>query len=124
VLNAAEEGKVEIVISALTIAEVLALRGKQPIPSERAETLRRFFRRQFFLTVDVDRFIAERARELVWGLGIKPKDAIHVATALSVSVSYFDTFDSGLLAKSGKVGGEPPLTICKPGFGMQQRFRL
>jgi predicted nucleic acid-binding protein len=122
VLDAAEDGKLEVVVSALTIAEVLALRGKDPIPADRADAVRRFFRRDFFVVADVDRFIAEHARELVWGAGIKPKDAIHVATALSLDVPYLDTFDDGLIGKSGSVGGKPPLVICKPGFGMQGKL--
>ena len=60
VLDAAENGRVEIVISALVIAEVIALRGNAPIPSVQAEPVRRFFRREFFVVVDVDRFIASR----------------------------------------------------------------
>ncbi len=119
VLDAAEEGKLEIVVSALTLVEVVKLRGRPPIPSSVAETVRQFFRNRYFLVVDVDRFIAEHARHLFWEHGIKAKDAVHVATPLSVGVPYLDTFDEELIAKSGKVGGDPPLTICRPGDGMQ-----
>lgn len=122
VLDAAEAGKLELVISTLTIAEVLALRGKAPIPAERAEAVRRFFRRQYFIVADVTRFIAEQARELVWAHGVKPKDAIHVATVLEAGVPRLDTFDDGLLARSGKVGGDPTLLIVPPGAGMQGRL--
>lgn len=122
VLDAAEDGKLEIVISTLTIAEVLALRGRAPIPVERADLVRRFFRRRFFLVADVTRFIAEQARELVWAHGVKPKDAIHVATALDAGVPYLDTFDGGLVTKSGQVGGDPVLAIVRPGTGMQDRL--
>lgn len=122
VLDAAEAGRLELVISTLTIAEVLALKGQAPIPSDRAETVRRFFRRRYFLVADVTRFIAEQARDLVWTHGVKPKDAIHVATALSARVPYLDTFDEGLLKKSGRMGGDPTLLIVKPGTGMQERL--
>ena len=121
-LDAAEAGRVELVISTLTIAEVLALKGQAPIPADRAETVRRFFRRKYFLVADVTRFVAEQARDLVWTHGIKPKDAIHVATALSAGVPFLDTFDVGLLKRTGQVGGEPLLQIVKPGAGMQQRL--
>ncbi len=124
VLDAAEDGKLELVISALVIAEVLALRGKQPIPQAEATMVRQCFRRQSFLVVNLDRFIAEHAREVVWDKGIKPKDAIHVATALSANVPFLDTFDAGLIAKSGQVGGDPRLVICQPGDGMQKQLDL
>lgn len=122
VLDAAEDGKLEIVISTLTIAEVLALRGHARIPADLADTVRRFFRRRYFLVADVTRFIAEQARELVWTHGVKPKDAIHVATALEAGVPYLDTFDDGLIARSGQVGGDPLLAIVRPGAGMQERL--
>jgi predicted nucleic acid-binding protein len=44
---------------------------------------------------------------------IKPKDAIHVATAIDAKTPVLETFDDGLLGKSGKVG-TPPLVIRKP----------
>lgn len=119
VIEVAEAGTLEIVVSALTLVEVLMLRGRAPIPPDAAETVRQFFRRSYFLVVDVDRFIAEHSRELVWRYGIKPKDAVHVASALSLGVPYLDTFDHDLIARSGTVGGDPPLLICRPGVGMQ-----
>jgi predicted nuclease of predicted toxin-antitoxin system len=44
---------------------------------------------------------------------IKPKDAIHVATALDAAVFALETFDDGLINKSGKIGN-PSLIIRKP----------
>jgi predicted nucleic acid-binding protein len=61
----------------------------------------------------LDRILAEEARKLVWGHGIKPKDAIHVATALDAEVDRMETFDDALIKKSGTVGS-PPLEIGKP----------
>ncbi len=124
VLDAAEAGQLEVVISALTIVEVLLLRNQPAIPKDRAEIVRAFFRNSYFVAVDVDRFIAERSQELVWDYGVKPKDAIHVATALDRKVPVFDTFDSGLLSKSLSLGGTPPLVICKPGDGMQSNLGI
>lgn len=40
----------------------------------------------------------------VWEDDIKPKDAIHVATALALGANALETFDQGLIGKSGKVG--------------------
>jgi predicted nucleic acid-binding protein len=62
---------------------------------------------------NVTRLVAESAQDLVWDHGVKPKDAIHVATALEAKVQALETFDDGLLKKSRKIG-VPPLLIRKP----------
>lgn len=108
-----EGGDVFIVTSALTLAEVLWLRGAPRIPKGKAETLGRFFRRSFIKVRPVTRSIAEAAQDVVWNHNIKPKDAIHVATALDAKIAILETFDENLLAKSGTVGN-PVLTIRKP----------
>jgi predicted nucleic acid-binding protein len=102
-----------IITSALTIAEVLWLRGAPPIPQEKAELVRKFFRRSYIRVRNVTRRISENAQELVWNDRIRPKDAIHVATALDANVDALETFDEGLLKKSGSVGN-PSLEIRKP----------
>lgn len=113
VIRAAEEGKTILVTSALTIAEVLWLRGEPRIPADRAETVQRFFEHDWIVVNDLDRYLAEQARHLVWNNSIKPKDAVHVATALDAQVDRLETFDEPLIAKSGSVG-EPPLEIGQP----------
>jgi predicted nucleic acid-binding protein len=113
VIREAEAGQTEIVTSALTLAEVLYLRGHQPIPSADAEKLERFFEHEYIVVNDVDRMLAEEARKLVWNQGIRPKDAIHVATAIDAEVERLETFDADLIKRSGAVGN-PPLTIDRP----------
>ena len=50
----------------------------------------------------------------MWDHNVKPKDAVHVATALPApEVSMFNTFDGPLIGKSGLIGS-PPLTIEEP----------
>ena len=49
VLTAAEDGKVQIVTSALTIAEVLALRGRQKIPPSDRAKVEAFFRSDYIV---------------------------------------------------------------------------
>ncbi|HEX5959128.1 MAG TPA: hypothetical protein VFY92_10820, partial [Hyphomicrobiaceae bacterium] len=49
VLTAAEDGKVQIVTSALTIAEVLALRGRPPIPPSDRAKIEAFFRSDYIV---------------------------------------------------------------------------
>ena len=113
VLDLAERGDIEIVTSALTIAEVLRLRPKDALPSERRSSVEALFNRPSIRTMMLTRPLAEAARDLVWDNGIDPKDAIHVASALAAKVDVLNTFDGDLIGKSGDVGS-PPLTIEEP----------
>ena len=113
VLNLASRGDVEIITSALTIAEVLNLQGHQPISADKRRQVIDFFKHSYIITMSITRRIAEESREMVWDHGIKPKDALHVATALSAKVDVFNTFDQPLIGKSLKVGN-PKLRIEIP----------
>lgn len=105
VLEDAEKGKILIVTSALTLSEVLALRGKSrlpPSPKMKAKVID-FFKNEYIAVQNVTREIAELSRDLVWDSGIKPKDAIHVASAIASDVSAFETYDRPLRNKGNKV---------------------
>ncbi|MBF0373093.1 MAG: type II toxin-antitoxin system VapC family toxin [Alphaproteobacteria bacterium] len=120
-LERAEAGDILIVTSTLTLAECLWLRNAPPIPKDRADIVRKFFRRSIIRLRNVTRFISEEAQTLVWDYGIKPKDAIHVATAIEAKIQTLETFDDGLISKSGKAGS-PPLLIRKPLPSSQPRL--
>lgn len=100
----AAKGELILVTSALTIAEVLWTRNSPKLTADRAAIVRRFFRRSYIRIRAVTRTISETAQDVVWDHGIKPKDAIHVATALDAKVTVLETFDLGLIAKSGILG--------------------
>ena len=114
VLIDAQDGRLQIVTSALTIAEVLALRYQPKIPADRRQVVEAFFRNDYILVRTLTRRTAESAREFVWSHDVKPKDAVHIATALEAKLPMLHTFDGGLHGKSGKVGGAPLLQIKKP----------
>jgi predicted nucleic acid-binding protein len=115
VLEDAENGKILIVTCALTLAEVLALRGQPRIPPEPAlkQKVKEFFKNEYIAVQNVTRQVAELARDLVWDYEIAPKDALHVAAALAVEAPILETYDQPLIGKSGKVGN-PPLIIREP----------
>ena len=112
VLNLAAKGDVEIVTSALTIAEVLHIKGRQPITADKRQQVTDFFKRSYIIAVSITRRIAEESREYVWDHGIDPKDALHVATAISAKVDVFNTFDRALIGKSLAVGN-PKLLLAR-----------
>ncbi len=122
-LDRAKIGEVLIVTSTLTLAEVLWMKKAPRIPKEKAELVQRFFRRSYIRVYNVTRKIAESAQDLVWDNNIKPKDAIHVATAVNLGLLYLETFDKGLLKKSEEIG-DPLLIIRKPQQPKQGSFDL
>jgi len=113
VLDAAESGRILIVTSALTIAEVLHVKRQKPVPVEKREQISKFFKQPFIAIQNVTRKIAEYAQVVYWDHGIEPKDAIHVSTAIINRIGVLNTFDGYLLGCNGKVG-DPPLKIEKP----------
>ena len=113
VLEAAESGTIEIVTSALTLVEVIKLKGEKHLPREKEEIIRGFFENPYIIVREVDRFIAEDARELIWAHNLNPKDSVHLATALRLKLSVLDTFDRDLMKLTGKLG-VPKLIIGHP----------
>jgi predicted nucleic acid-binding protein len=120
-LERAETGEVCIITSALTIAECLWLRGSAPIPKNRAQVVRQFFRHSYIRVRNVTRKTSEMAQDLVWDYGIRPKDAIHVATALEARVPIIETFDEPFIRKTMLIGS-PALIIRVPIGPMQPRL--
>lgn len=116
-LDAVAAGKVELYISVLAIAETLMIRGKPKLPVSTKLKVKGFFKNPWIIPVEIDRYCAEVAQDLVWDYGIAPKDAIHVAPALLANCEILETFDHGLMKKSEKVGGTPRLEIREPGYG-------
>lgn len=112
-LDRAKSGEVLILTSTLTVAEVLWMRNSPPVPHDKAEMVRRFFRKSYMRLRNVTRSVAEGAQDLVWHHSVRPKDAIHVATAMDAKVFALETFDEGLLKKTGTIGN-PSLIIRKP----------
>jgi predicted nucleic acid-binding protein len=115
VLSAAEEGKIDIVTSALTLTEVIKKKGEKPIPRDREQKIKDFFEHPWIIVREVDRFVAEQARDLIWqhGGALSSPDAIQLATALGLKLSVMDTFDDDLIKLSGKIGN-PRLVIGHP----------
>jgi predicted nucleic acid-binding protein len=123
VLQAAEAGRLLIVTSALTIAEVLYVKGHKAMPPEKRQKVAAFFKQPYISVQNVTRKIAELARDLYWDANVRPKDAVHVATALIYRLPELNTFDKHLLGLNGKVG-DPTITIRIPHEPGQGKLEL
>lgn len=118
VIQEAERGRLLIATSAITITEVIKLRSRTRLLPEKWPLVDTFFRHEWMSIRNVDRFIAERARALIWEHDLSQKDAVHVATAVRWKLSRMDTFDKELIKQSGKFG-DPPLIIGEPDLPIQ-----
>lgn len=114
-LKQAEKGDIEIVTSAFTLAEVCK---RNPTPSAPVINLAAFFDQKYILLIPIDKQIGLRAQNLqLAGIGgLKPPDAVHLASALVANVPVFHTFDKKLLELDKKLsladGSE--LSIVRP----------
>ena len=115
IVEQAERGELEIVVSALAAAEVSFLEGYSEEDSE--DIIREFFGRDYVILVAVDARTAAAARSLVSRyrneMRIKPADAIHLATAIQLSLSVLETTDNDLLRFSG-LEGNPAIVVRAP----------
>jgi predicted nucleic acid-binding protein len=117
VARAASEGLVAIYTSTATFVECIYIKGKiNRFKKEHEETIAKFFMHKWIVPINCDRQVAELARHLIWQHPhLKPKDAIHVASALVQPMDLMHSYDNDDLVKlSGQIGN-PPLKICYPG---------
>jgi len=118
VIQAAKKGTLEILTSTFCLAEVCKVPADKKGTSDK---LADYFENDYILLTNVDRVVAERARDLmVSHTGLKPPDAIHLATAaVSPGIVEMHTFDDRLLRLNGLIdkADGTKLKICKPDAG-------
>jgi predicted nucleic acid-binding protein len=113
ILGLAEKGSFQLYASTFIEAEVVKAPDEPPLSASQETKISAFFERAFFVWVEVDRLIAQKARQLVRDHQWKPPDAIHVATALRAGCDQFLTWD-GKLRKNQDSYTVEGLEICVP----------
>lgn len=122
VLEDGRTGATKTITSALTLTEVV--RGPDGVLPEKAdETIRGFFQHSWLKIISLDRIIASRARAVARDHGLKPPDAIHLATALERGAKTLFTFDEKILkASTDGVEISPPKgQMVLPGAAFPKR---
>jgi predicted nucleic acid-binding protein len=66
VLRAAEDGELQLVTSALTLTEVIKLKGSPELKRNYEKKIADFFQNDYIILRNVDRFVAFAAQRLVW----------------------------------------------------------
>ncbi len=106
VLDLCDAGQVKLLTSEVLLFEVRRIQ-KEPRRSYALDLLRKGA-----LHVDTNEEIERRARELT-GNGIKPLDALHLASAIEAHADYFCTCDDAFLKKA-KENTTPSTKVVSP----------
>ncbi len=90
IIEHAGKGELEIAVSMLAHVEVVKIGGS----STDEAMIQEFFRRSYVISIQVDRRVAEEARQLVrLGLMKKPLDAVHAASAIVHKIPILETYN-------------------------------
>lgn len=117
IFEAAEEGRIQIVASAVIAVEVLK---DAEVEDPDLADIPRFFRRSSFVWVNLDLPRAEQARLLARKFGLKVRDAIHLAAAIQGGADVLLTSNTRDLTP-GNYEGMP---VREPYFPHDRRLDL
>lgn len=116
IIDRAEKKEFEIVVSTFTLAEVCKSKKAK---TENVSTLSSFLDHDFVFRVLLDDDVGLQAQKLQTSgfVGLKPADAVHLASAQRANVVEFHTFDDHLLKLDGQIAANNgnAIKICKPG---------
>ena len=92
IIQQAQQGEVEIIVSEMAKVETAYLAGRPDAESE--DLIREFFSREYIIAVSVDDPVSTIARGLIRKhQGLTPPDAIHLATAVLWHIPVIETSD-------------------------------
>jgi predicted nucleic acid-binding protein len=111
----AERNRLLIVVSTFTIIEVNRTENQKPLTEEEDRLISDYFENDYIVIRPLTIPIARLARDIAREYRIKPKDAVHVATAVFWEVPLLHSYDENLCKKTEMIG-DPPLKIENPSF--------
>ncbi len=118
--DAAERNEINLVVSTFSLTEIAKVPGlygdpakDKPLKEKQLAKVSAYFENDYIVVRPLTVDIAEMAREYVCKHGIKPGDAVHVATAIYWNVPLLHSYDERLCKRNGLIG-DPPLVIENP----------
>lgn len=124
--EAAERNEINLVISTFSLAEIAKVPNLYDDPTkdktldeEQLARISAYFENDYIIIRPLTMDIAEMAREYVCKYGLKPPDAVHVATAIYWNVPLLHSYDEKLCKRTGQIGN-PPIVIENPTWRGQQ----
>lgn len=109
IMNLAAKGEYLVYTSAWTLAEVHKLKGGIALPDDQDERILSFFEHDFIRLIVVDRGVGEDANKLCRAYGLRPADAVHLASALRAECDVLLAWDGDLIRIS-----HPNIRIERP----------
>jgi len=93
ILDDASAGRWPIFTSTFTLAEVVKARNRPLLTPAEEQRIDDFFKHDYIKLVILDREVGEFARKLARNHGLRPPDAIHLASAVKAQADELLTWD-------------------------------
>ena len=111
ILDDAESGKLQVVGSTFVIAEVIRAKNQPPLSVEDERIVDQYVLRESMVWVELDVSLAVEARRLARAHGLKPADAVHLASAIRGEADVLFRWDDRFIKDGGTVEG---INISEP----------
>ena len=98
-LQAADEGVIDLFTSAFTMAEVIKIKGEVELDESKEHIIDQLFKQPWIKIANFEREMGQICRSITWKYNLKPYDALHLATAIRLRVNFFNTTDKPLISK-------------------------
>ena len=112
ILDDAKDGKLQVVASTFVIAEVIKGNETGILTAEQERVIDDFFQHPFITWVELDMLVARDARRLARQHGLKPADAVHLASAIRGGADQLLRWDNGFRLKENET--YEGVTVCQP----------
>jgi len=105
ILSDASAGRWPILTSTFTLAEVIKARDTPLLTPAEEKRIDDFFKHEYIKLVILDREVAELARKLARDHGLRPPDAVHLASAVKARADELLTWDENDFPINTTIGG-------------------
>jgi predicted nucleic acid-binding protein len=105
ILEDAEAGKLQVVGSTFVIAEVIRAKNQPPLSQEDEQIVDQYVMRESMIWVELDVSLALEARRIARAHGLKPADAVHLASAIKGEADVLFRWDDRFIKDGGTIEG-------------------